>query len=43
MMFGHEQKEDAGQLLKKRRERTERASGLEKPARGSRSNKSARS
>lgn len=45
MMFGHEQNEDAGQLLKKRRERTDRADGSEKsdkPARGSR-NKSARS
>ena len=43
MMFGHEQNEDAGQLLKKRRERSERAEGSEKPARGSRNNKSARS
>jgi len=46
MMYGHDQNEDAGQLLKKRRERTDRAEGSErseKPARASRSAKSSRS
>lgn len=46
MMYGQDLNEDAGQLLKKRRERTDRAEGSEKterPARTSRSAKSSRS
>lgn len=46
MMYGHDQNEDAGQLLKRRRERTDRAEGSERtdrPARTSRSAKSSRS
>lgn len=46
MMYGQDLNEDAGQLLKKRRERTDRAEGSEKterPARASRSAKSSRS
>ena len=43
MMYGHEQNEDAGQLLKKRRERPEhadRAERGERPARGAKSSRS---
>lgn len=46
MMYGQDLNEDAGQLLKKRRERTDRAEGSERtdrPARTSRSAKSSRS
>jgi len=46
MMYGQDQNEDAGQLLKRRRERTDRAEGSERtdrPARTSRSAKSSRS
>ncbi|HOS29235.1 MAG TPA: 30S ribosomal protein S3 [Treponemataceae bacterium] len=46
MMYGQDLNEDAGQLLKRRRERTDRAEGSERtdrPARTSRSAKSSRS
>lgn len=46
MMYGHDQNEDAGQLLKKHRDRTERSENSEKsekPARSSRGAKSSRS
>ncbi len=40
MMYGHEQNEDAGQLLKKRRERTDRPDHGERSPRGAQSSRS---
>ncbi|MGP1587205.1 MAG: 30S ribosomal protein S3 [Treponemataceae bacterium] len=43
MMYGREQNEDAGQLLKKHRDRTERSENTEKSEKPSRSNRGAKS